>query len=421
MLICWLAPRAGAEVYTVKSMAELNKLLQQKADEMESRIQIRLDGKLAEEKFDKVIVRSQFFSHSRKYRCRQTENGEYEMEWELVDSARMLAAFRTPALESRLTPDEQRALKEARKRVRRLVKPGMKRLEILKALHDDLVRKGMYDTGSGPDCTAMLLHGKGVCDAYARSLYLMLHMVDVPCLIVVGDAGEPHAWNLVNLGKNAWVHVDATWNDPESEEQSPEVRHSYFCLSDKEMRGDHKWKKSQYPATPRMDAMYFRKSGLYFSKYDAFWEAAEEAYEKGDASFEAYLTCYRSHDAFKKAVKEYAAGGGKAWIARWSPPVNDKKGALTLTFFHRNGGKPQPEETEMEEDALPLPIEKNPSWMDSKLWKELVESIDVDAMMKTGGQMLRKGIDAAQEAAENIDVSKESLMKKYEGLKKFWE
>lgn len=408
---------ATDEVHTVKSMVELNKLLQKSADEMQPGIRMRFAGKLSDKKFDKTILLSQFFNHARKYRCHETEDAEYEMEWEMLDSARMLAAYRTPALESRLSEAEKRSLKEAKRRVKLLVKPGMSRLEILKTLHDDLVKRVSYDTESGPDCTTMLLHDKGVCDAYSRCLYLMLQMAKVPCHIVVGEAGEPHAWNLVNIGKGEWVHVDATWNDPAEENG---VRHDYFCLSDSEMRGDHKWKSAQYPPTPKVEGIYFRKMGTYFNKYDAFWEAAEEAYAQEDDIFEAYLTCYRSHEAFKKEVRSYAAGGGKAWVARWSPPRNGKKGAMALTFFHRKGGKPLPAESLMDDISLPLPTEKNPSWMDPSLWKQLLESIDVDTVLKTGGQMWRKGMDAAQEAAENLNVSKEGLMEKYEGLKKFW-
>lgn len=67
---------------------------------------------------------------------------------------------------------------------------------------------------------------KGVCEAYARSLSLMLTYLDIPCYYIPGDVyeindktkrednPEGHAWNLVyNKKKNKYDFIDCTWDD----------------------------------------------------------------------------------------------------------------------------------------------------------------------------------------------------------------
>lgn len=419
-----IAPWAEAqEVRTVKSLSEFNKLVDSMANGMETQMQVKFAGKLAGKEFRKVLTQSRFFNHSRKYRYKELGNATYLVEFELMDSARMLAAFRNPKLESKLTEDERLALIEAKKYVKRCAKADMNRLQKVKALHDDLVKRVYYDRESGPECTTMLLQGKGVCDAYSRCLYLMYHMIGIPCHIVVGEAKEPHAWNLVQLDNKAWFHVDATWNDPSKSPSSKEVRHRYFCMSDKEIRQDHKWDLKQYPATPKEEGAYYRAAGLYFGNYKAFWKAAEKSYERGDDTFDAYLSCYRSKDKFLSSMEAYRDGGGTAIVSSMAPPPGKTKGPVSLCFYHKNGKTPPPEVV-TEEDTSNLPVEKNPSWMDADIWKDLSEAFDMDEAVRAGSRLLLKGIDAAQEAAEHVEKNsgdwKAKGMEAYDGLKKLW-
>ena len=62
-----------------------------------------------------------------------------------------------------------------------------------------------------------LVTHEGVCEAYARSMQLVLNKLGIPCVLVCGlqtsGEAEAHMWNEVRIGGN-WYVVDATWDDP---------------------------------------------------------------------------------------------------------------------------------------------------------------------------------------------------------------
>ena len=63
---------------------------------------------------------------------------------------------------------------------------------------------------------ALVTH-EGVCEAYARSMQVILTKLDIPCVLIHGmqTSGTPedHMWNAVKIG-GKWYMVDATWDDP---------------------------------------------------------------------------------------------------------------------------------------------------------------------------------------------------------------
>ena len=62
-----------------------------------------------------------------------------------------------------------------------------------------------------------LVTHEGVCEAYARSMQLVLNRLGIPCVPVHGlqTSGTPeaHMWNAVQIA-GKWYVVDATWDDP---------------------------------------------------------------------------------------------------------------------------------------------------------------------------------------------------------------
>ena len=62
-----------------------------------------------------------------------------------------------------------------------------------------------------------LVTHQGVCEAYARSMQMVLNELDIPCVLIHGlqTSGTPeqHMWNAVRIGTE-WYVVDATWDDP---------------------------------------------------------------------------------------------------------------------------------------------------------------------------------------------------------------
>ena len=52
----------------------------------------------------------------------------------------------------------------------------------------------------------------GVCEAYARAFQVLLNFYNIENIIVGGEAGELHVWNLVKL-EDEWYLYDLTWDE----------------------------------------------------------------------------------------------------------------------------------------------------------------------------------------------------------------
>lgn len=66
-----------------------------------------------------------------------------------------------------------------------------------------------------------LVMGETVCQGYATAFYRLMRELGLSCRVVSGDAGGPHAWNMVRIGSYYYL-VDATWDD------QPYDRTKYF-------------------------------------------------------------------------------------------------------------------------------------------------------------------------------------------------
>ncbi|MGK9251015.1 transglutaminase domain-containing protein [Paenibacillus sp. P22] len=148
----------------------------------------------------------------------------------------------------RETPEQTAAVKEkSRQTLKEIIQPGMNEEEKLRAIHDWIVRHVRYDE-SLTRYTAYdaVVNGTAVCQGYALLMYRMAADAGIEVRIVEGtvDSGD-HAWNLVRLD-GSWYHIDATWDDPVPDRGS-QVRHTYFLLSDEQIRKDHSWTRD-YPA-----------------------------------------------------------------------------------------------------------------------------------------------------------------------------
>lgn len=95
--------------------------------------------------------------------------------------------------------------------------------EKVKYVHDWLVDHVEYDRSLSKANTyniyGTLVERQVVCEGYARTLKHILDRMNIPCIIVVGEATnsegktESHAWNYVQID-NKWYGIDVTWDDP---------------------------------------------------------------------------------------------------------------------------------------------------------------------------------------------------------------
>lgn len=157
-----------------------------------------------------------------------------------------------------------------------IITPSMTTFQKVKAVNDYIVSNATYGdkTKSSPHSAyALLMEGQAVCQGYALLTYKMLNQIGVDVQYVVGvvDGNVPHAWNLVKIdGK--WYHLDTTWNDPLPNTPGT-PSYDYFLVTDAQLKKDHAWVTSDYPAATSTSYGYMQNvhyaqqinNTLYFS------------------------------------------------------------------------------------------------------------------------------------------------------------
>lgn len=156
-----------------------------------------------------------------------------------------------------------------------IITDGMTDYEKEKAIHDYVVKTVEYGVADQKNNTnayhayGALIQKKGVCNAYAEAVQLLLILSDIESKIVIGEAdGISHAWNLVQLDKE-WYHVDATWNDPVPDEEG-RVIYSYFNITDDMIKTTHQWNVNNYPDAKSMAYNPFVMNKTYIQNYEEF-------------------------------------------------------------------------------------------------------------------------------------------------------
>lgn len=110
---------------------------------------------------------------------------------------------------------------------------GANRFEQLKAIHDWIAKRVDYDTefayATSYYATSVFLAPYiTVCEGYAEAFKMLCDRAGIPCIVVVGDAGEPHAWNYVKMEDGNWYAVDVTWDDQNYENGDDLIFYDFF-------------------------------------------------------------------------------------------------------------------------------------------------------------------------------------------------
>lgn len=136
-------------------------------------------------------------------------------------------------------------------------------------LHDEIVSNTnyAYDENGLPSekLSAHSIHGyfnneNVVCEGYAKTAQLIMNALGIENIYVTGDAGEPHAWNIVNL-YGEWYLLDLTWDDADPYQYSL----YYFLVRD---YGTHIPSSSELgfyyqPSLPELSSNHFFPVTLY--------------------------------------------------------------------------------------------------------------------------------------------------------------
>ena len=171
------------------------------------------------------------------------------------------------------------------------------------ALHDQLVRRCAYsEQFTQPEKSTAygaIVEGSASCEGYARAMQLLLDVQGIDCYIVTGEASNltgftgGHAWNKARIG-GAWYHLDATWDDPVTEDGSHVTSRAYFNLTDQRIGQTHELTDPQNPCTAT-EANFYVRRGLEFTALDRAAEiqlagALRGAMETGDNAAELRFT-----------------------------------------------------------------------------------------------------------------------------------
>lgn len=122
------------------------------------------------------------------------------------------------------------------------------------AVHDMLARNIEYkdDGNLAHSMAAPLTLKYGVCDGFSKAYKFVMDGLNIPCIVVSGEAQdpmtmklEPHAWNMIQID-GRWCHVDVTFDTGIKSGDCP--RYDYFGLSDDNVLIDHSYDRTNYPA-----------------------------------------------------------------------------------------------------------------------------------------------------------------------------
>lgn len=350
LLICWAEPAAGQS--NVPGSTRLPAVIIHNAEQFNCHLdQIALNMQektLCVFKHEGLInahtikERSVWYDYGNAYKATIYPQQIAEFTFQYKDNTRLLAAHFNPALRPSLSAREQQALDTAQQLVALWIRPGMSETDKLRALHDGIINRSRYTKEPMGNVCDLLLEGRGTCEAYSRTLWLFCRMIGLPCHIVYGHAKEPHAWNLVRIGKR-WHHVDATWDDPVNED-APHLNtlsHRYFMLDDAQLSKDHSWSMGNLPAAASKNAVFFRKNNLYFTDDAALWAVLANAITQGHGSIEVYMAHYESDDSLRRRLQaaSYQIPALQA-VTAWHGPAPQQSGVVHFIF--ENAGTPQP-------------------------------------------------------------------------------
>lgn len=265
VMACFAAWAAGAapEPYRVRDFRSASEYLLEQAIVCTHPIYLQIDpGVLSDAEREQLMF---LLPNCRLAELRaMVSDNQYRLEPAYKSCVRMLNYARGNTA-VKLSPLEMKALREAQRVLDELAVREKTPAEIALAVHDWLVLHCEYDTEHADmrykysnggfnafDGKYLLLHHKGVCDAYVQAYWLLLQLAGVPCSMISGQITAQqmgHAWNLVRLGDH-WAHVDVTFDDPVPDRKG-EVQHTFFDKTDEEMAKDRSWNRTIFPGVSR--------------------------------------------------------------------------------------------------------------------------------------------------------------------------
>jgi transglutaminase-like putative cysteine protease len=147
--------------------------------------------------------------------------------------------------------DVEIALKQIDKEAEAVIKNATgNNYQKMRYIHDEIVDNTNYETqkkGHTANIYGCIVNKRAICEGYARAFKYYMDKLDIPCVLVSGDAvdekgnTERHAWNYVYINNN-WYAIDTTWDDPiiiGNGTITDRIKYKYFLKGSETMKKDH--------------------------------------------------------------------------------------------------------------------------------------------------------------------------------------
>lgn len=175
--------------------------------------------------------------------------GEYKCPGEFTVKASAYSAVKGEL--QGVSEDEKTAAKVVLDFIEKNIKDDMSTYEKIRLVHDYIVQNTEYKKSNSErehSVLGPLLDGYAVCDGYAKAFDLFMYAMDIDCILVTGEAREPHAWNIVWIDGVPY-HIDLTWDDPLGllGFDSGKISYEYFLLPEAYITKTHSFEVTDYP------------------------------------------------------------------------------------------------------------------------------------------------------------------------------
>ena len=129
------------------------------------------------------------------------------------------------------------------------INDSMDTKEKIKLFHDYIINNTIYDennTENSYNAYTLIKTGKAICGGYSDIMAIYLDKLGIKNYKITSDT---HIWNLVYLD-NKWYHLDATWDDPVSNDKNQYLIHNFFLIPTDELlkldNVEHNYNKEIY-------------------------------------------------------------------------------------------------------------------------------------------------------------------------------
>ena len=179
----------------------------------------------------------------------------------------------------------------------------------VKTIFDKLIENVDYvsDSQDNQNILSVFLYGETVCQGYANAMQYLLTQLDIPCIVVTGEAnGTAHAWNIALLDGDYYC-IDVTWGNSSYSTDTDVldfVNYAYFCVTTSELSATHTANmRFDIPQCAATADNYFVQEGLYFESLDAdaIGAVLQEAYEAG----EPCMVKFASSEIYESALSYF--------------------------------------------------------------------------------------------------------------------